>query len=119
MFGKLKSDIDENRKEVITKGIVLKEKKTDYIYDAWELVHQNKFPNEKKNQQMKDSIILSHLLRFAEVFLKIDIINNIYFVTFDRFSDSKTRNFPEHSTSQGHSKAHIEIRNSISEILSV
>ena len=59
----------QNQKRIIAKSLVLKEKNGDYrqgnfIHDAWYLVRGDEFPNQKE-QQMKDSAILSHLLAFS------------------------------------------------------
>ena len=59
----------QNQKRIIAKSLVLSEKNGDYkqgnfIHDAWHLVRGDEFPNQKE-QQMKDSAILSHLLAFS------------------------------------------------------
>ena len=93
----------QNQKRIMDKSLVLSEKNEDYkqrdfIHDAWCLVYSDKFPNQEK-QQMKDSVILSHLLALSRendgiVSLKFPI----YFWTFDKFDDAPNSQFPEEAS---------------------
>ena len=103
---------------ILQKAILLKEKEQiPFIKEAWALVHGNRFPNKKGNQQMKDSVILSHLYalcRFGgsqNFGQKPAIIANVYFWTFDNFDkqiEDKIGLFPH-----GEAKEHIEITHDI------
>ena len=77
----IKQSVKEAKKRIIRKTIVLKEENNAlYIHKAWKRVHEGEYPNEKKNQQMKDCVILEHLLEFNS---RTNIIT-VFFCTFDK-----------------------------------
>ena len=134
IFDGFKDRAKNYRKKIIRKAVLLKEEQHSFIHDAWSLVHGNEFPNnEKGKQQMKDSVILSHLCelyRFEEGIsgslndsleeaetpnrpLKdhSGINSRIYFWTFDGFDEQmndQSRRFFQKGT-----KNYIEIKNNI------
>ncbi len=105
VFSELETLARQNHKQIMDKSLVLSEKnedhkQKDFIHDAWCLVYSDKFPNQQK-QQMKDSVILSHLLALSRenegiVSLKFPI----YFWTFDKFDGSLVSQFPEDESSK-------------------
>ena len=121
------------RNNIIKKAVLLKEEQNSFIHDAWSLVHSDEFPNKKGNQQMKDSVILSHLCelyRFEEeisrnlndsqeqaetrnrLFQNHSGINSrIYFWTFDSF-DGQTNDESSRFFQKG-TRNHIEIKDNI------
>ena len=84
-FDKLIKEATEARRQIIDDLIFL-QGTSDHVSAAWELVRDGDFPNDKKNsktqdkQQMKDSVILCHLLDFH-----INIKKPLFFWTFDMF----------------------------------
>ena len=134
IFDDFKYRAKNYRKKIIRKAVLLKEEQHSFIHDAWSLVHGNEFPNnEKGKQQMKDSVILSHLCelyRFEEGIsgslndsleesetpnrpLKdhSGINSRIYFWTFDGFDEQmndQSRRFFQKGTQN-----YIEIKNNI------
>ena len=120
--------------KIIRKAVLLKEERHSLIRDAWSLVRSDEFPNNKGDQQMKDSVILSYLYeiyRFggkspissdhspeqAEFLTRLfqnhlGINSNIYFWTFDSFYGQMkdgSMQFPQKSAQR-----YIEIKNNIS-----
>ena len=106
----------QNQRRIIAGSLVLPEKNGDYrqgnfINEAWSFVHDDKFPNQKK-QQMKDSVILSHLLTLSRE--NDGIVSSkfpIYFWTFDKFDNAPNSRFPEEA-----SREFIEIISDIENI---
>lgn len=70
---------------IVSDFIVLKEE-PKHVSEAWKLVYDNKRPNARKDQQMKDSVILCHLLDFHKIVGK-----PLFFWTFDSFNDIENR----------------------------
>ena len=69
----------------IVDNLAVLEEELRHVESAWQLVHKDAFPNNQKhksykNQQMKDSVILCHLLDFH-----INIEKPLFFWTFDAF----------------------------------
>ena len=103
VFSEFETLARQNQKRIIAKSTVLSEKNEDYkqrdfIHDAWCLVYNDKFPNQEK-QQMKDSVILSHLLALSRE--NDGIVSSkfpIYFWTFDKFDNAPNSRFPEEAS---------------------
>ena len=103
----------QNHKQIMDKSTTLYEESGDYIredfiHHAWTLVQGDKFPNKKGKQQMKDSVILSHLLAFSRE--NDGIVSSkhpIYFWTFDKFD--KSDNSPASQFPEGRSSKFIKI----------
>ena len=134
IFDDFKSRAKDCRKKIIRKAVLLKEEQHSFIHDAWSLVHGNEFPNnEKGKQQMKDSVILSHLCELYPFEEGISgslndsleeaetpnrplkdhsgINSRIYFWTFDGFDEQmndQSRRFSRKGTQN-----YIEIKNNI------
>ena len=86
--------IKKNRKAIIKAAFVLKYDNREPIYSAWKNVREDEFPNEK-GQQMKDSVILQHLLKFQEKLDNQNLRAKLYFWTFDNLgSNSSKKRFP-------------------------
>ncbi len=87
--------IKENRKAIIESAFVLKYDNREPIYSAWKNVREDEFPNTR-DQQMKDSVILQHLLKFQEKLDNQNLRAKLYFWTFDNLGNgNQDRKFPE------------------------
>ena len=106
----------QNQRRIIAGSLILPEKNGDYrqgnfINEAWSFVHDDKFPNQEK-QQMKDSVILSHLLALSRENDGVVSSNfPIYFWTFDKFDNAPNSRFPKEA-----SREFIEIISDIDSI---
>lgn len=93
----------ENTQRIIKQAKILEETDTA-INSAWKLVHDNEFPNRVGTQQMKDSVILSHLHECADMSSpKV----KVYFWTTD--SKLSGKSFPAQPAQK-----HVETRTDIS-----
>lgn len=89
-FDKLIKKATEIRTHIV-KNLLILEEKSKHVNSAWELLYNGHFPNIEA-QQMKDSVILCHLLDFRTYMKK-----PLFFWTFDRFNspeNSKLFSFP-------------------------
>lgn len=86
-FDRLMEEITKNR-EGIEKNLTILEEKPEHIMKAWQLIYGGDFPNHRK-QQMKDSVILSHLHDF-----QVSTEKPLFFWTFDKFDGSDGLPFP-------------------------
>ena len=134
VLNEFKGRAKKHRKEIIRKAVLLKEEQHSFIHDAWSLVHGNESPNnEKGKQQMKDSVILSHLCEIYRLEEEISrnlndspeqaetpnrliqnhsgINSRIYFWTFDSF-DGQMNNQLQRFSRKG-TQNYIQIKNNI------
>ena len=80
--------IKENRRAIIGAAAILEYDDKEPIYDAWEDVREYKFPN-KNDQQMRDSVILQHLLKLQGKLHKQYSQTRVRFWTFDSFGNKE------------------------------
>ena len=121
-INKLGELIGTNRQNILDKSLIMQEDKGDFVHHAWERVWGDKFPNQsKKNQQMKDSVILYHLLELKEKLKNTAPQIRVCFWTFDSFDGHQPRDtFPpadEWRVTQNTTR--IEIFDNVTKILPI
>ena len=104
---------EHNKRRIVENAIVLQET-PDVVNAAWKLVRGNKFPNQQqRQQQMKDSVILSHLHECANKLKQKNIACTLYIWTFDTYGKSRATRFPH---SDNPDLAYVNIERDISKI---
>ena len=91
------------QKEICEKIVIFREA-PEPVQNAWMRVRESEFPNRDR-QEMKDSVILDHLLLCKERFREFlhdgggsfgeGNACQLYFWTFDHLGDDKVRRFPD------------------------